>query len=474
MKNSYGKFDLYQHQITARDYSLQEQRCLLALEQGLGKTIVAGAYLAEKRRDKTRHKKGDWDLIVCPASLRINWQKELRDCDIYAEVLTKLSHERTGKAETTICSYEYFTHHNLIKRWYPRSIIFDESHFLKNCKNKQVKKGSKKVWVMGSKRSRAATWFCRTLNPRAEVKMLTGTPYISSATDIVIASQILNNKDIFLPSFEKKYCKFKCGFCEQISVGSDCLHCGHDGKGKYRHKYFGVNRAVIKDLRENHLSRMLRMRKADCVDLPEKIRAPIWFEAPDFSPDMARLQQEYQGPKGEKLIEAIFSGEQCPTEKLSSLRMELGLKAVEPCIELIRDQLETGEPLVVFGWHKQVIAELHEAFPHAAVIVGETTPARRDKAVTDFQSGATNLMLANVTAGGTGYTFTAAHRMLFVELPWTGAELEQAEDRIHRIGQEKNPLINYFLFQNTLHGAIYKTAMRKIGEARSVIDNEAA
>lgn len=447
MARTFGKFTLYPFQEESLDITLNQKRTLLALEQGLGKTIVVGGFIVETKPSFT--------VVVCPASLRLNWQCELIDCGIdenQIKVASQLSDTAQG-CSVLIVSYEFLSNFQSIKNLKPELIVFDESHFLKSSDPRKVSG----KWVNGSLRSRAANWFCNVANPEARVILATGTPYVGCVTDLVIPSQIINQKDIYFPGFAQKY--------------AGRVKSGYKGKKTYS----GINKDRIGELREKHLSNMVRLRKRDCLDLPKKIRAPIKMPAPDFSEDYHRLASKYKGVKGERLIESMMSGAAVPDSAMSSLRLELGLKTIEPGTKLLRELLEDGEPLVAFAWHKEVIAKVLEGLKgvKTSLVVGDTPPAERHQAVKDFQEGKTQLFLGNITAAGVGLTLTAASRVLFLEMPWTAAELEQCEDRINRIGATGDShLINYFIFKNTLQEAIYRVALRKMGEASELIDSK--
>jgi len=112
--------------------------------------------------------------------------------------------------------------------------------------------------------------------------------------------------------------------------------------------------------------------------------------------------------------------------------------------EWISDFIESGEKLVVFATHKAVVNEIAQEFK-CRKIMGDTPAIERQKAVEDFQNNPdTKLIILNIKAGGVGLTLTASSNVLFLEYPWTPADLEQAIDRTHRIGQ-KNAVTAWFL-----------------------------
>ena len=96
---------------------------------------------------------------------------------------------------------------------------------------------------------------------------------------------------------------------------------------------------------------------------------------------------------------------------------------------------ESGEKLVVFGWHRNVVNQIAQMFG-SRKITGDTDAKERQDAVDDFQENPdTRIIVCNIQAGGVGITLTAASNVVFLEFGWNPGTMDQAEDRIHRIGQ---------------------------------------
>lgn len=125
--------------------------------------------------------------------------------------------------------------------------------------------------------------------------------------------------------------------------------------------------------------------------------------------------------------------------------------------EFINETTESGEKLVVFLNLKEVFNRLKSMFPHAVSIVGDNTMDERQAAVDAFQNDPKcKLILCSLKAANVGLTLTASSRVAFVELGWHPADMDQAEDRCHRIGQKDSVQCTYFLGKNTIDEDIYR------------------
>jgi superfamily II DNA/RNA helicase len=117
---------------------------------------------------------------------------------------------------------------------------------------------------------------------------------------------------------------------------------------------------------------------------------------------------------------------------------------------------------VVFAHHLAIIAKLVESFPQKSVVItGETSEQDRQMAISRFnENDNINLFISSIRAGGVGITLTVASNVVFIESGWSPAENEQAEDRVHRIGQDADCVNIYYLvgkdtIDMSIHDLIY-------------------
>lgn len=167
-----------------------------------------------------------------------------------------------------------------------------------------------------------------------------------------------------------------------------------------------------------------------------------------------RMSAEETAARAEQLVRI---------EALKQLSAKGKMEAVKEWVESF---LETGEKLVLFAHHQAVVEELAKQFK-APSITGQTPVERRQEYVDRFQADpACRVIVCNIKAGGVGITLTAASNVAFVELEWTPAAHDQAEDRTHRIGQTDSVTAWYLLGQGTIDEEI----MSLIEAKRMVVD----
>lgn len=160
-----------------------------------------------------------------------------------------------------------------------------------------------------------------------------------------------------------------------------------------------------------------------------------------------------------------------PLFRLAIARQDLAVAKVPMVVEHVRSLMETGEKVIVFAYHRRVIEELKRAFNGAVAVYGGMSAAAKQKAVDDFQDVAeVNPFIGQMVAAGVGYTLTAARYVVFAELSWLPAELLQAEDRAHRIGQLDSVFAQYLVVQNSFDDRQMNTVFQRMLMAEEALD----
>ena len=449
---------------------------LMADEMGLGKTIQALAAVESRERFPL--------LIVCPAVVKYNWYHESVKWLGHRSINVMDGSSPMEYSEITIINYDL-----LEKRlgdldsveWH--TVIFDESHYLKNYK---------------AARTKAATQLASHAGSRI---LLSGTPLLNRPQELISQLIIMDKIHIFggFWPFVNRYCAAK----------------------QTRHGWDFSGAANLEEL--NRILRescMIRREKKEVLsELPEKTRADLWVNInnrPEYiraesdlieylktdamvkAADMDEINEKTQ-KEFERLIltgltnpDATLTSQEFRRALIAEYRDGIAQKAdrAETLVKIgvlkqiaargkidaakawIKNFFENGKnKLVVFAWHKFIIDSLADEFK-CATITGETSPEEKTQAVYEFQNDpAVKMLVCNIQAGGVGITLTAADSSLFLELGWNPGLMDQAEDRIHRIGQEAEAVTIYrMLAESTIDRGVLEMIEAKRGDIENAID----
>jgi len=423
-------------------------RALIADEMGLGKTIQAIAWTA-------LHPELKPVIIVCPASVKLNWAREIRETisganniqvinggdtsqELYGDYIIinydVLGNKYNGRKEITRTGWVDF-----LIELNPKIMIFDEAHYIKSgtaLRTKGTRKLAKKI---------------------PHVIALSGTPIVNRPVEGFNIAQIVN-KNVF-PDFWK-FAHTYCG-------------AKHNGFGW---DFTGATKT--EELHEKLSSTfMVRRKKSEVLtDLPDKLYSFIPLEL-NNEIEYKKAENDFiaylKGTKGEKAAEKAKQAEHLA--KIETLKQLASSGKIKQAVSWIKDFFETnGDKLVVFATHKKIIDALMEEFKEISVkIDGSVSSTDREYAVQAFQNDKSiRLFVGNIQAAGVGITLTAASAVAFIELPWTPGDLVQAEDRCHRIGQNNNVNIYYLLANGTIEEKIAALLDEKKKVLSQVLDGK--
>ena len=461
--------ELYKYQIEGVHFLEQKNgRALIADEMGLGKTVQALSWLK-------LHPEFSKVLVICPASLKINWQREAEKWALLDMEILNGTTPHKIKSNDVIINYDilsYWEKHLKLKQF--DVIIFDEAHYIKNNKAKRTKA------------------FKRLVKSVPRLIALTGTPIENKPIEIYNIVKVID------PSIFPDATDFAVEFC-----GAKKTRFGWDKNG------------ATNTLRLNKIlssSIMIRRKKVDVLkDLPEKQIIKVPFEINNrIEYDQAETEfVEFLKKKfnTENLTEEILEelkqfakrndievSEELTTDEIRLIKehkferiasapvlaqiellKQLAVKGkIDQIIEWIENFLESGEKLVVFAVHKKVVSQLMEKFKHIAVKVdGSVSQKQRQEAVDKFQKDVkTRLFIGNIKAAGVGITLTAASNAAIIEFPWSPGELNQAADRIHRITQTKQVTIWNLVGESTIEEKIITLLKKKEKVITKILDGK--
>lgn len=434
-------------------------RVLLGDEMGLGKTIqVIGLLNIEPAIRKV--------LIVCPATLKHNWYRELTKWLVSGRDLrigiADSSHFRPDAYDISIINYDVLAKH--IERL--RSVtwdllVCDEAHLLKNPKAKRTRA------IVGIDDYTARKEECQPLAPVpcTRAAFLTGTPIPNRPVEAWPLVHFLAPDEFrSFYGYAKRYCSA--------------------GDGGYGFDASGASN--LPELQTKlRASIMIRRLKADVLtELPAKRRQVVEIpangasgavaaEAEAFAAHEERLEQlklavelakASDDPEDYRAaVDALRKGASAAFTEISKLRHDTAVAKIPYVIDHIRNVVEAGSKVVVFAHHHDVIQAIADEFAEeAASLYGETKMQDRQRAVDRFQTDPECLVfVGGILAAGVGITLTAASHVVFAELDWVPGNVTQAEDRLHRIGQRDMVLVQHLVLEGSLDARMASILVEK-------------
>jgi SNF2 family DNA or RNA helicase len=437
-------------------YALETKRTFIADEMGLGKTIEALATLEAAEAYPA--------LVVCPASVKFNWEREIRQWLPHRSVAVLSGRTPQATADLNVINYD------ILGRLLPKddtrqgepaiprfeAVVLDESHYIKNGKVRR-------------------TQYAQTLGRGVPLRLcLTGTPIDNRPIELVSQLEFLDRLQDFggFWPFVERYCDPQChrygwDFSGATNLGE--LHERLRGLGYIRR----LKQEVLPELRPKqrvyipveitNRREYNRVEKDTIAWLGERAA-----RQQEFLESIAHLRKREQR---RRMAERSQDAQEWAARAETLVRIE-ALKQVcaQGKMAAVRDWIETfvesGEKLVGFAWHQEIVDALAKTWK-APRITGKTAAKRRQAISDAFQTDLdARLVFLNRRTGGAGLTLSAASNALFVELGWTPTAHDQAEDRCHRIGQADSVTAWYLIARGTSDEDIYDLLEAK----RAVVD----
>lgn len=411
-------------------------RALIADEMGCGKTVQALA-VCEAFYD-------EWPILVLvPPIVRDAWQQAayswipmLNSNDV--AVIRNKSDRVEGKRLVILPYSRLQAMQERLKQCKFKIVVADESHNLKDG---------------NTKRSKAAKSLIRQAR---RVLLLSGTPALSRPWEL-FAQVSMIRPDVF--TNYKEYVERYCGnspFPMKGCSNTEELH--------------GILSWLL----------MIRRMKRDVLgQLPEKLREQVFLPIEDDDAHgMHKLRQlSKQADEKSSEIDACSESDEKRSslkrehdQLLTKLYRETAEVKKEPVKNHIKLLLENDTRFLFFAHHRCVLDAAQEALVDAKCkyirIDGATPSHERERYVYSFEHHekecAPRVALLSITAAGTGLSFTSCSHVVFGEMTWTPAELQQAEDRVHRIGQNASSIMVQFLhLKDSIDEVLWKTIVHK-------------
>lgn len=457
MYDDIGK-KLMKHQLFCL-WSATYKRCnLLALAQGLGKTLTAASISKLYNVQRT--------LIVCPNLVKHNWMRDLCEEFGYDEnTFTILDRSKkidavTGQEKFVVVNYESipkFKNEILFREL--GHIIIDECHYIKSTKsarNKQLRE------IVDS-------------FPKARVTLLSGTPITNRVTDMFAYLNL----------------------CHIPVIGSNIYGFNNRFAKKKGKQIVGVkNVAELRGLLSNF---MIRKKTTDCIELPE-LRTKKYYISEEVGATYKKKYEEMISSR-ERYLELkkewdefkltynpedpaqkkksiwyrseVFNLRTASRSNFTTLNRICAMSKVPSTIKLIEDFIAQGEKVIVFSGFRDSLNKLYYKFVDQAVYIDGSVPAlKRQEEIEAFKKDKNKkVFIAQVVSGGIGINLVNSSKMIFNDLPVTPDKFEQAQKRAHRKGQVKDVDVMIMILENSIDERVFGLIKSKGSDISDVIDD---
>jgi SWI/SNF-related matrix-associated actin-dependent regulator 1 of chromatin subfamily A len=405
------------HQKEAIQKLVENKRYILADDMGLGKTTSTIIGALETGAKKI--------LIICPATLKINWKREIEN---YSDRSVYIAEGKNFSTEHDFVIINY----DIIKNFHdPKKkddseilranfdlVVVDEAHYIKNAQAQRTKlindivKNVDRIWL------------------------LTGTPMTSRPIDYYNLLSLVDSP------VAKNWMAYVIRYCQ-----------GYQFKVGPRKVWNVMGASNLEELRDRTSGLTLRRLKEDVLDLPDKIITPVHLrlKSKEYEEVMGEYYNWYEkNPEESKSLTVQFT-------KLTKVRQIIANEKIAQTIELTENILEQDKKVIIFCNFTESLNKIVEHFGKAAVKVdGSMSKTERQHSVDEFQDNPkVKVFVGNIKAAGVGLTLTAGEAVVMNDLSFLPSDHAQAEDRAYRYGQKNNVLVYYPIFENTIEGIIY-------------------
>jgi len=514
------------HQRDGIKFLLARKKCVLADDMGYGKTCELAVAAIEGNFDAV--------LIICPASIKTNWKKELmwyvpeRDITIIESYLDKNKGElerylgyKEGKSSLSLTELQneakeagkwgenrfVIVNYDIVNEFYEIPATRSRENIEKAYQNSPMLQyiANKKALVIVDEAHRLSNTtadrykiikdLIKRGNPDS-VYLATGTPITNNPQNYfnllqLIGDPVADDREYYM----KRYCaaieiprnakekakrdaisrKFianrgKSNWYELTDNEKDELR--EIVKKSVRMMTIPNGESNLEELKDRTAHIYLRRVKEDLLDLPNKTIHEVFYDL-DMGQIMEynRLWEEYEAAQ----LEAD------PTKDLNKELLEgaiyrkyLSNQMVPNTIKLADSFIEKGEKVVIACCYDEELYTLKEYYGDRCVIYnGKVSAKDKDKNIEKFTNDP-NIMvfIGNIQAAGVGITLLASHVLIFNNISFVPGDNLQMQDRIFRIGQTKDVDIYYQIFRDTQYEKMWNIVLRKSLVINQIVKKE--
>lgn len=381
-------FKPYDFQIEDIQKMLKSKVILNGNDMGCGKTmesVITGESMPMKK------------LVICPATLRLNWEREIKMINPEADVTILYSNSDFKATQWTIIGYPSVAKFQKeLEEENFQCIFIDEAHYCQAINNSGTPDSIRSKAVL--RLTATAGW----------VYPLTGTPKTNRNKNVFNILRMIRHD---LAKGQWAFMNYGKTYCEGERTG-----WGWNFEGNSNDE----------DLNARLKPRMIRHLKSEVLPNLKKQRMiiPVAVDLREYNDTIMEYLENRKSKEAEQLA------------RLMRARKILATQKVGETIDFAKDFVEQGEKIIIVTCFTEVVKIVEKAFKgNCCKIVGGMSDIQKNNAKEEFQNGKTQVLVMNIVAGGVGLTLTSGHTMIFNDYDWTIGSITQAEDRICRSGQ---------------------------------------
>ena len=427
--------------IRQSEQAYKVQGVLIGDEMGLGKTAQALAVCQALQAKQV--------LIICTSTLRQNWKREIRKVlgreDVDVLYGTK---PRSVRQPFAVIGYDVL--HAWSSLLSADVLIFDEVHAVKSWK---------------ARRTKASVELADKVRKRGGIVLgLSGTPVLNRPQELGAILRVVGLLDTM--GGIDRLAEVASSPKRLVAFNSELRKVGYVRRKKADVLTELPEKRWVKLVVDGESAKMAEYRAAE----KDIVR---------FIAKRAKELQEAQGASVETQMQASWEAALRAESSqylvaITNLRKIAQQAKMHSVQEWIEEFKQNGKKLVVFGWHRDPLIRLSEDFM-CGLVIGGLSDQEKQEAIDDFQDiDGTWMIACSLKAAGVGITLTQASDVLFIEQGWNPADMDQAIDRCHRIGQRDSVTGWVTICADTIDEDIAELIEQKRKVIASIVDGVSA